>query len=552
MCSRIVEFLSARILLVCAVIPLLTIGAISAPAVAAPRPTTPLVTAKPLPTWQTNGTVWTVHEVGGVMYVGGNFTAVRPPGAAVGENEVARKNMAAFDSRTGALLPFSHHFTAPIFSYDPATEWPDVSCSVDWRAHTYSCDTVYEIRSSPDQKTLYVGGDFAKVNGRDRRKLAAFSTATGSLDPAFVVMGTSYRVLALAVTASTLYVGGHFLSTSGSPRQRLAAFDRVTGALKPWAPRADNTVRAMVMSPDNSRVILGGHFAHLNDTEIRGLGAVDALTGATTRWDSRPIGPDDYVTDLVADRDTVYASSNGEGEYAFDGRLAADPYTGVLRWVDNCRGATWALSVMGDVLYSGSHAHNCWQTDGGFPAQARRDDPSPRWFRLLAQTTRGPRTTLQHWYPSTNGGDPGLDRDRTIARLGPRALANDGKVLWVGGQFTTVNEQAQQGLTRFAIPPAAGSAPQRPARPTAVRGPSGSVIVSWPAVEDLDSPTLTYLVYRNGYEIARRTADSAPWDTPMLTIRDAVPLSNSVSYHVIARDPDGNTSPRSASVRLTW
>src|SRR5215213_4804012 len=97
-----------------------TIGLVPTPAQAV-TPATPIKTADPLPTWQTNGIVWTMEHVGGVVYVGGNFTSVRPPGSAKGQNEVPRNNMAAFDAATGALLPFSHTFTAPTFAYNPAT-----------------------------------------------------------------------------------------------------------------------------------------------------------------------------------------------------------------------------------------------------------------------------------------------------------------------------------------------------------------------------------------------------------------------------------------------
>lgn len=48
------------------------------------------------------------------------------------------------------------------------------------------------------------------------------------------------------------------------------------------------------------------------------------------------------MTDLVIDNDTVYASAEGAG--TFDGRLALNPDDGELRWVDNCRGATQALT----------------------------------------------------------------------------------------------------------------------------------------------------------------------------------------------------------------
>ena len=48
-----------------------------------------LFTAEPLPTWQTNGVVYAIEAVGDVVYVGGNFTAVRPPERARGHRRGA-------------------------------------------------------------------------------------------------------------------------------------------------------------------------------------------------------------------------------------------------------------------------------------------------------------------------------------------------------------------------------------------------------------------------------------------------------------------------------
>jgi len=59
----------------------------------------------PSPSWQTNGTVRAITFSGNVMYVGGQFTAVRAPGAASGGTK--RSNVAAFNATTGALLKWN-------------------------------------------------------------------------------------------------------------------------------------------------------------------------------------------------------------------------------------------------------------------------------------------------------------------------------------------------------------------------------------------------------------------------------------------------------------
>ncbi len=519
----------------------LAITLVAPPAAAAePR----VVTARPLPTWQTNGIVWTIEYAGGVTYVGGNFTAVRPPGAAPGQREVRRKNLAAFDAATGALLPFQHRFTSPTQRFERGTN-PDVTCGVSWQARTYTCDTVYDIRRSPDGSRIYVAGDFQSVDGISRRRLAAFDIrqAKAPLDKAFRPGGPNYRVLALAVTGSTVYAGGLFSTASGQSRARLAAFRRSDGALTPWAPRADGTVMTMAPAPDASRILVGGEFSTVNGVAIQGLAPIGAASGALTRWDTRPIPKNVRVTDLTMDRDTVYVAAEGQGSWEFDGRLAADPYTGAVRWKDECLGATWAVAVIGDTLYSGSHAHNCSPV-GGFGEQH-----GTRYFRLLAETARSPKPELRHWFPSTNGGDPRLAADRTPARLGPRALAATGSSLWVGGQFTTVNDVPQQGLTRFGFRPHRSMAPVRPARPEIETGTDGAATIRWRITEDLDDARLVYVLYRDGTPIRTVTAFTPPWYRPRLAFTDRSARPGA-AYTVVATDPDGNTSPRSPAARF--
>ena len=60
------------------------------------------LSGKPSPIWQTNDIVWTLATSNGVVYAGGQFTSVRPPGSAAGTGEVARGRLAAFNASTGA------------------------------------------------------------------------------------------------------------------------------------------------------------------------------------------------------------------------------------------------------------------------------------------------------------------------------------------------------------------------------------------------------------------------------------------------------------------
>ncbi len=506
----------------------------------------PTVTAEALATWQTDGVVYAVETVGNVVYAGGNFSKVRPPGATPGQSEQVRKNIAAFDATTGALLPFSHTFAAPSYPV-PAGGSYDKTCSPGATAGTYTCDTVYEIRASADKSTIYVGGDFTTVDGAARGNVAAFSTSSSNALLPWRATGITGRVRALAVSADTVYLGGSFTAAGGQPRGRLAALDSATGALRPWAPKVDKQVITMELSADDSRVLLGGQFDTVNGEAIHGLAAVaSGGTGESVRWDSRAIPPTSYVTDLSVKDGTVFASANGEGGGVFDGRLAADVATGEIKWQDVCLGATWAIESVGDLVYSGSHAHDCTQTSGGFAESWNVQPPAtPRYYRLLAQTADGQEAKhIQHWFPTTNGG--------IVGKLGPRDLSWTGSQLWVAGEFTTVNGRPQQGLTRFGVKPSAPSAaPVRPDAPTATSTRPGEVHVTVRTTEDLDDPLLTYTVLR-GPNTGAMTAvgqvqgRSKPWDRPVLQFRDTgLTPGATVHYQVTATDPTGKVSPRS-------
>lgn len=394
----------------------------------------PLVASAPAPAPTTNGTVWALAHAGGVVYVGGTFTSITPPGG----RPVPRHNLAAVDARTGAVLPWAPQPSAPTFRPLPGHR-PDVACDVDWGRVTQVCTTVYELRVAAGR--LYAAGDFQEMNGQPRSRIAAFNLSTGALDGAFRPSGINARVRALAAAPGVLFAGGLFTTVGGKPRAHVAALSLTSGAVHDWAPDVDGPVWAMTHT--RGKLIVGGQFDRLAGVPVHGLGALDPARPVAAPWVWRGLPARSSITDLVNDGASVYASSEGEG--TFDGTLALDAVTGRLRWSNDCRGATWSLTILAGVLYAGSHAHNCAAV-GGF------GEKSPRQYhRLLAQPTHpaGEAPRLLGWYPTTNGGDYALPRERTPSRLGPRVMVAAAGCVWVGGQFTTVNDAPQRALTRF-------------------------------------------------------------------------------------------------------
>ena len=469
-----------------------------------------VVSGAPAPSWQTNGTVYALAAANGAIYVGGNFTSVRPPDALPGTNEVPRNRLAAFDAATGDLLPFN----------------PDLD------------NTVYALAASPDGSRVFAGGDFMSVGGVSVRRVAAFNTSTGAMITSWKPKPTS-RVAALDASGDTLYMGGQFQSINSQPRVRLAAVDIATGALTPWAPSAGIDVQAISASKDGQKVYVGGRFDVLNGSPTNGIAA---LTPSPTVGTKLPFSAelaippetpacDSVVKDLTVDDTTLYVANEGEGGGCFDGTMAANISDGSLKWKNTCLGATQSVAVVGNFVYKGSHAHDCSSVPGGFGETG----PGGK-YHLQAQF---PDTgLLGPWYPSTNG-----------MPLGPRVMATDGSTLFVGGDFTYVNSRKQQGFTRFVTGPDT-TKPIRPAAPLLSSINPGEVRVSIKATWDRDNNDLTYKLLRDGgiKPIVTWQLSSTPWSLPTAVGTDTgLEPGSTHTYKVLVTD--GTNSERLVDLR---
>ncbi|MFF0050442.1 DNRLRE domain-containing protein [Streptomyces sp. NBC_01620] len=485
--------------------------------VALPQPAAALTppiafTADDLPTWQTNGIVWTLAEAGATVFAGGTFSQVRPPegGSGTAQNAV---NFVALNAATG----------------NPT------SCNLSFTIGSGSA-TVRTLAVSPDKKTLYAGGYFGAVNGTPVSSLAAIDIATCTPKASFHP-SVSATVRALAVTNDTVYLGGDFTSVGGSAHARYAAVDATSGAVKPFQADVDEPGRAVAVTPDGNNVILGGDFFTVNGANSHALAVVDSATGANVRTYPGFIENNSVVKALDTDATGFYTGNEGTGGGVFDGRIALDLSTLNQRWRDTCLGATQAVKSYQNVVYSASHAHDC-SSVGEYPDGRRR--------HLLAEPTSG--TNKLGWFPDTNDG--------LGEGIGPRAMAvsetSNNKYMWVGGEFTTVNGSAAQGLTHFAATPDVG-APTVPSVSAESVKPT-EALVRWRASLDTDDTELTYKVYRNGGSTPVYTVDgdSVEWSRPQLSFTDTnVTAGSTYTYRVTATDGAGNASALSATASVT-
>jgi len=509
----------------------------------------PVYTAAPLPTVQIDGVAWGQLVVGDVVYVVGSFNSARPAGAPAGQQEVPRSNILAYDLTTGELIE----------DFAPTLNGAGRSLAL-----------------SEDGKTLYVAGEFDRVNDEWHSRLAAFDISQGhgtlisSFQPVF-----STTVKDIAVAGDTLYVGGYFTKVNKQQRTRLAALKASTGELLDWTASAEGPnaqVYAIEVSPDHSKVVIGGSFSSVNGSSRPGYGMalLDASTGEvlpmpvndTVRTAGEKAAIFDIAVDDAGFYATAYSAVGRLDEANLEGSFKAD-WNGNLIWLEPCHGDTYGIAPTKEIVYTVGHAHSC-ETIYGFPniPEVRKDGSHPLYVRAMAFTNspditirqQGVADGYQDWStsglksPTIIGWYPDLEAGK-VTKMSQAAYKIDvtDKYVLMVGEFIEADGKVQQGIVRYprragqpTLPPE-GKAENLAAKAEVTT--SGSVKVSFTATWDRDDPTLTYSLYRDNETtpVATEKISDTRWALNDHSLEDTTCSAGEHTYRLVVSDPSGNT-----------
>ncbi|MGH9001419.1 MAG: WD40 repeat domain-containing protein, partial [Acidimicrobiia bacterium] len=395
--------------------------------------------ARANPTWGSgrneDGTkaakVSTVLEAGDVLYVGGEFTEMVPPGTNV-RNKYAtaepRSYLAALEVATGKLMPWA-----------PVLDGP-----------------VHALALSPDGRRLYIGGSFDVVNGKPAKHVAAFDLTTGQLDPAFRPPVLNSGVRALALHGDRLYAGGNFTSVgvpdgTEVPRPQLTALDASDGSLVDWTPPdaddgcykgqtgehtsgCDGIVYDVVVSRDGKLVHAAGDFLNFGSEES-GLVTIDAATGEATEWqgdvDDRPVFG---LSISPADGHTLYTAAGGAGGRVFTFDPGADD-DGEPLWEGRTDGDATDVVATAELVFLVGHFDFIILDEDSDCYQYCPDDGNPNRRHLAA-------------FDPANGNLDGWNATANTAQ-GPYFATLGARHLYIAGDFTEINGGPQPGLAQF-------------------------------------------------------------------------------------------------------
>lgn len=465
------------------------------------------VSGRMSPMWQTNDQVTTLSVGDGIVYAGGRFTRVRPPGSAAGTNEVNRTYVAAFDAGSGALVT-------------------GFRVTLDGQ--------VNDIELSADGSRLYIAGAFNTVNGAAKRRVAAVNPRTGAVIGSFTA-NADRPATSLEIDGDSLFVGGDFLTLNGTARTRLARVDASSGEVDgSFRTSLDRRPLALLAAPSQSRLLVGGSFTTVDGVQTGGMASLRLTDGALQTWQANSrqsigLACAGRVVAIVSDGSNAFVTAEGDPPGCYEGTYSARITDGSLNWLNACLGAAQDLTLLAGVLYKASHQHDCafgeGDAHGGFAGGTSRTT-FERWHLVGQEAATG---RFVHWSPDTNGSGP--------QPVGPRAIANDGAQIFVGGDFTKVDGADQQGLARYAAD-AGAAAPARPTRLAVRPTRAGTLTLSWPATYDRDSGTLDYQVYRDNRLVHTITGVTGfPWSRPMLRWDDSGRVAGQTySYRVVASD----------------
>ena len=260
------------------------------------------------------------------------------------------------------------------------------------------------------------------VGGQSRSGLAAVDVHTG--------LATDWQpsadntVSSIAIAGNTVYMGGDFTQLDGQPRNILGAVDGSTGDLLAWNPSVNVTGRVRAILPYDGHVFVGGAFTAVGGQTRNIIASLDPITGAADSWDASANGsnvPGFFeVFSLAAAGDTLYVGGAFQniGGQTRPNLAALDVHTAqATAWNPmGTNGIVWSILTAGDTLYAAGIFN---QIGGAFGSGV---------FAL----DRATAAVSVDWRPS-------LD----YAAI---TLAASSGMVYIGGNFTTVDGSSREGL----------------------------------------------------------------------------------------------------------
>ena len=154
--------------------------------------------------WVLDGEVSKIVQVGNTMIAGGLFTQVTDP---MNGTPYTRQNLFAFDATTGLVSQ----------TFNPTVD-----------------GQVQQLMPGPTPDTVYVAGDFTKINNKGPNHIQLLNVNTGLAVTSFKAPSTNGGIETMELLpGNRLFIGGFFTKIAGVNHGQLATPERDHGRARP-------------------------------------------------------------------------------------------------------------------------------------------------------------------------------------------------------------------------------------------------------------------------------------------------------------------------------
>lgn len=274
--------------------------------------------------YEFNNEIYYSEIYGNTMYLIGAFTMINW--------NISRRYCAAINLTTGAITPFNLNLSGSsnwlsrmliagnklylTGNFTNILNTPRTnSCAINLSTVTLTpwriggSDTAFPVGSvntmHAQGNKIFIGGEFQKIAGQERKRLAVVDTSTGNLLPWTANLGGVPN--AILSQGTRVYIGGNFQGVNGVSRSNLASIDVTTGQPTNWNPEANNSVTDI--SAFKNRIYTLGIFTQLNGQTRRGLASFDTATGGLTTWDPAAVAIT-YPSRMTFSDSLIYVGGN--------------------------------------------------------------------------------------------------------------------------------------------------------------------------------------------------------------------------------------------------
>lgn len=318
-----------------------------------------------------NGTVRTIVNHNGINYMGGTFTKIS---FLTGSGTIV-------DGASGEFLP----------------GYPKINGKIN-------------VAIPDGSGGWYIGGEFTRVGGFERNRLAQID-ASGNLTSwaPSVDIGRYPYVYDMVKYGNLIFVSGSFQGINNDFRSYMACID-LNGNLTPFKPKIDDEVFSIAIA--NDTIYAGGNFRYINDVKRDFSGAI-SINGTLASWYPEA---NNYVRSIEIDGNNIYlggAFTRLKGETV--NRLGIVKTNGLLEpWFPNVNSVVESISIKNSKIYIGGRFTKVNNLNRLYLAS----------FDMSG--------ILQNWAPTANGNVFFIDYF--------------GDKLYAAGAFSKVNNQERAGF----------------------------------------------------------------------------------------------------------